>query len=56
MEQTQELHAKKIEELNEQPVIENFMYVSLDGRWFVHKTIITDIKPVNYVKKVMESE
>lgn len=54
--QTLELTPRKIQELNEQPVVETFMYVSQDGKWFVHKTMITDIKSVNYVKKVMEEE
>jgi hypothetical protein len=51
--QTVELSPKKIEELNDQPILETFMYVSLDGKWFIHKTITTDIKPVSYLKKVM---
>lgn len=54
--QTVELTQRKIQELNEQPVVETFMYISQDGKWFVHKTIITDIKSVNYVKRVMEEE
>lgn len=54
--QTVELSPKKIEELNDQPILETFMYVSLDGKWFVHKTIITDIKPLTYMKKVFEQE
>lgn len=54
--QTIELTPRKIQELNEQPVVETFMYVSQDGKWFVHKTMITDIKSVNYVKRVMEEE
>jgi len=51
--QTVELTPKKIEELNDQPILETFMYVSLDGKWFIHKTITTDIKPISYLKKVM---
>ena len=54
--QTIELTQRKIQELNEQPVVETFMYISQDGKWFVHKTMITDIKSVNYVKRVMENE
>jgi len=56
MEETVQLTQRKIEELSEQPLLETFMYVSMDGKWFVHKTIVTDIKPVNYVKKVMDEE
>ena len=54
--QTIELTQRKIQELNEQPVVETFMYISQDGKWFVHKTMITDIKSVNYVKRVMDEE
>lgn len=54
--ETLELTQRKIQELNEQPVVETFMYISQDGKWFVHKTIITDIKSVNYVKRVMDTE
>ncbi|MBI5798187.1 hypothetical protein HZA98_04770 [Candidatus Woesearchaeota archaeon] len=51
--QTVELRPRKIEELNEQPVIETSMTTSLDGKWFIHKTIITTIKSINYMKKVI---
>ena len=54
--ETIELTQRKIQELNEQPVVETFMYISQDGKWFVHKTMITDIKSVNYVKRVMDNE
>ena len=58
MEETQtiELTAKKIQELSEQPVVESYMHISKDGKWFVHKTIITDIKSMNYIRTVIESE
>ncbi len=58
MEETQllELTARKIQELNDQPVVESFMHISKDGKWFVHKTIITDIKSMSYIKTVMDNE
>lgn len=58
MEQTEmiELTARKIQELNDQPVVESFMHISKDGKWFVHKTIITDIKSMSYIKTVMDNE
>ena len=58
MEQTQmlELTARKVQELNDQPVVESFMHISKDGKWFVHKTVITDIKPMSYIKTVMDNE
>jgi len=50
-----ELSDKKVEELQRQPIIESSMFKSMDGRWFIHKTTTTCIKPVAYVEKVMES-
>ena len=54
--QTIELHPKKIGQLNQQPVLETFMHVSEDGKWFIHKTVITDIKPITYMNKVFRDE
>ncbi len=50
----EELSKTKIEQLNKQPVVETTLAQSADGKWIIHKTIITDIKPVSYMKKVME--
>lgn len=50
-----ELSAVKIEQINKQPAIESHMMVSEDGRWFIHKTTITDIKPVSYMGKVLKN-
>jgi len=49
-----ELSAVKIEQLNRQPVVESSISVSEDGKWIVHKTTITDIKPVKYYEKVLQ--
>jgi len=49
------LSEKKIEELEKQPIVETKIGKSLDGRWVIHKTVITDIKPVSYMEKVMEN-
>ena len=51
--QKQELSQAKLEQLNKQPVIETSIKMSEDKKWFIHKTIITDIKPVNYMEKVL---
>lgn len=48
-----ELGEKKIEQLSRQPIIESFVTRSQDGKWIVHKTIITDIKPRSYFEKVL---
>lgn len=53
--QTLELKQRKIQELNEQPILETSMTLSQDGKWFIHKTVITDIKSVNYLKTVMDT-
>ena len=50
-----ELSAVKMRQLNKQPVIENSITVSEDKKWLIHKTTITDIKPVTYFEKVLES-
>ena len=49
----QELSQSKLEQLNKQPVIETSIKMSEDKKWFIHKTVITDIKPVNYMEKVL---
>ena len=48
-----ELSETKIEQLNKQPVVETQIAKSADGKWIVHKTTITDLKPVSYMEKVM---
>ncbi len=44
----------RMEQLNKQPILENQITKSEDGRWIIHKTIITDIKPVSYFEKVLD--
>lgn len=46
----------KLEQLNRQPIIESSTTMSKDRKWIMHKTIITDMKPVTYVKKVLEGK
>jgi hypothetical protein len=48
-----EISEKKIEQLNKQPIVESSISRSEDGKWVVHKTTITDIKPVIYWKKIL---
>ena len=48
-----ELSEMKIEQLNKQPIIESSVSLSEDKKWVIHKTVITDIKPVSYVEKVL---
>ena len=49
-----ELSETKMEQLNRQPIIESSVGMSEDKKWIVHKTTITDIKPVTYMEKVMD--
>lgn len=51
-----ELSQVKIEQLNRQPVLESSVSVSEDGKWVIHKTLITDIKPIKYFEKVLEKK
>ena len=37
------------------PIVETKVSLSEDGKWVIHVTKITDIKPVNYMKKVLKS-
>ena len=36
------------------PLVETRIGMSEDKKWLIHQTIISDIKPVNYMKKVLE--
>lgn len=47
------LSETKIEQLSKQPIIESLVSKSEDGKWIIHKTIVTDIKPVSYFEKVL---
>lgn len=47
------LSEKKIKQLIKQPLLESSVSLSKDGKWVIHKTIITDIKSVKYFEKVL---
>jgi len=49
-----ELSQTKVEQLNRQPILETSISKSEDGKWLIHKTIITDIKPVTYFEKALK--
>jgi hypothetical protein len=53
MEEKLELSQKKIEQLQKAPIVETHVGKSQDGKWIIHRTSITDIKPVSYFEKVM---
>ena len=52
----EELNKIKIEQLNKQPILESSVTLSEDKKWVIHKTLITDIKPVSYIEKVLKGE
>ena len=43
-------------EYENKPIVETQLSMSNDKKYVIHKTIITDIKPVKYWEKVMEGE
>ncbi len=47
------LSAAKIKQLNKQPIIETSVGASEDGKWIIHKTIITEIRSVKYYEKIL---
>lgn len=49
------LSPAKIKQLSKQPILETNVGKSEDGKWLIHKTVITDIKPVTYFEKVLEN-
>jgi len=50
----EELTPTKIEQLNKMPIIETSMGKSDDGKWVIHKTTITSIKPIKYYEKMLD--
>ena len=52
----QNLSETKVEQLNKMPVVESSVTKSADGKWVVHKTTITDLKPVSYMEKVLNGQ
>ena len=54
--QKTELSKTKLEQLNKQPIVESVISKSEDGKWLIHKTIITDIKPTGYYEKALEKQ
>ena len=55
MEQKELPRKERLEEIN-RPILETNISLSEDGKWIIHTTRIVDIKPVNYLKKVIGSK
>lgn len=41
--------------MNKTPLIENKITTSRDGRWLIHRTIITHIMPTDYYRAVLSN-
>jgi hypothetical protein len=50
------LTTNREEQLKEMPKIKTIITKSRDGKYMLHKTVITDIKPVGYYETIMASE
>ncbi|NOZ80739.1 MAG: hypothetical protein GXP63_03625 [DPANN group archaeon] len=44
---------KKEKQLSKMPIVQSRISRSEDGRFLIHKTIFTDIKPIEYYEAVM---
>ncbi len=44
----------KEDQLRKMPIVQARVFKSKNGKFLVHKTIITDIKPLEYYKVVFE--
>lgn len=42
--------------MKSKPILETQVRKSKDGQYILHKTVITDIKPVGYFEKIVEVE
>ena len=51
----EELTSSKIEQLNKMPIVESSVTKSDDGKWVIHKTVITSIKSIKYYQKMLEN-
>ena len=43
-------------EFENKPIVETQLSMSKDRKYVIHKTVITDIKPVKYLEKVLRAE
>lgn len=49
------LTTRKEEQLRRMPLIKTQVFKSKSGKLLVHRTIITDIKPIDYYQKVFDN-
>jgi hypothetical protein len=48
------LTSRKEEQLKNMPNIKSYVFRSKSGRFLVHKTVVTDIKPVQYYQAIVD--
>ena len=41
---------------NRPPIVETKIGKSKDGKWIIHRTVITDIKAAGYYRQVLQSD
>ncbi|RJQ17628.1 hypothetical protein C4573_01460 [Candidatus Woesearchaeota archaeon] len=51
-----DLSDKRQDMLRKMPQIESAVHKSKDGKFIIHKTTITSIKPANYYQAVLEGK
>jgi hypothetical protein len=47
------LSNKKEEQLRQMPIIQNRIKTSKNGKYVIHQTVITNVKPIEYYKAVL---
>ncbi|MFH1849527.1 MAG: hypothetical protein ABH879_05050 [archaeon] len=52
----EELTPTKIEQLNKMPIMESSVTKSDDGKWVIHRVVITSIKSIKYYQKMLENQ
>lgn len=50
-----EVFTRDLEKLEKMPIIETHIGKSKDGRFVIHRTVITDIKDAKYYEKVLQN-
>ncbi|MFQ5741570.1 MAG: hypothetical protein ACE5JX_21440 [Acidobacteriota bacterium] len=48
--------AQDEKKLSNRPIVESSWAQSEDGKWIIHRTVITDIKSTRYVEKELEPD
>ncbi|MFH1133868.1 MAG: hypothetical protein V1735_05220 [Nanoarchaeota archaeon] len=52
---TARISEKKLEQLKRMPLIESKIFKTPDSRFIVHRTIISQVKPVEYYQAIIDN-